>query len=281
MKKLVFTLLIFISGCSHFHYDTLSTLQDKTEQSGFYYQEISQSDLRLASFIKHPSTSSNNIHIYIEGDGHSWKNNFTPSSNPTPSNPIALKLALNDPADSIIYLARPCQFVTIKDQPACTTKLWTSHRYSKDVIQVMNHAIDQALSNMNQKRPAKIILFGYSGGGTLAALLSSKRNDVIGLVTIAANLDHKAWTEHHGDSPLFGSENAISIAHKIKTLPQIHLVGDKDTIVPTEIPASFVRQLTSKHAKLHITTGYNHHCCWVENWPTHLKFIATELVKLN
>ena len=40
----------------------------------------------------------------------SWVDRFTPSSNPTPTNPLAFKMALVDESENIIYLARPCQY---------------------------------------------------------------------------------------------------------------------------------------------------------------------------
>lgn len=50
------------------------------------------------------------IRIYIEGDGRAWESKTKLSMNPTPSNPVALKLAIVDPLKSVAYIARPGQF---------------------------------------------------------------------------------------------------------------------------------------------------------------------------
>ncbi|GAB2181920.1 hypothetical protein DLREEDagrD3_21430 [Denitratisoma sp. agr-D3] len=41
----------------------------------------------------------------------------------------------------------------------------------------------------------RLTLVGYSGGA--AALLAARCSDVVRLVTIAGNLDHRAWTRYH------------------------------------------------------------------------------------
>ncbi|NIQ12880.1 MAG: alpha/beta hydrolase, partial [Candidatus Dadabacteria bacterium] len=76
---------------------------------------------------------------------------------------------------------------------------------------------------------------GYSGGGTVAALIATRRNDVSSLTTIAANLDHAEWTRLHHISPLTGSLNAVNFIDKIENIDQLHFVGGKDKIVPKEI----------------------------------------------
>jgi len=42
--------------------------------------------------------SSKTLRVYIEGDGHAWENRNTPSTDPTPLNPISFQLALADPS---------------------------------------------------------------------------------------------------------------------------------------------------------------------------------------
>ncbi len=48
--------------------------------------------------------------VYIEGDGRAYVNRRTPSNDPTPGNPMALRLALADPSLRVLYLGRPCQY---------------------------------------------------------------------------------------------------------------------------------------------------------------------------
>jgi len=72
--------------------------------------------------------------IYIEGDGLSWIDASTPSNEPTPMDPLALKLALRDDAPSA-YLARPCQYVAEDRKKSCAQKYWTYSRFSEEVIE--------------------------------------------------------------------------------------------------------------------------------------------------
>ena len=45
---------------------------------------------------------------------------------------------------------------------------------------------------MKENRIKGIHLIGYSGGGAIAVLTASRREDVLSVRTIAANLDHSA-----------------------------------------------------------------------------------------
>jgi len=110
--------------------------------------------------------------IYIEGDGLSWITSHTPSNNPTPINPVALKLALQDKNPCIIYIARPCQYI---NNYKCKTIIWTNKRFSTKIIKSYN----EALNNIKKKyKISSYTLFGYSGGGAIATILAAKRDKV-------------------------------------------------------------------------------------------------------
>jgi hypothetical protein len=47
------------------------------------------------------------LSIYLEGDGLAWVSRTEPSRDPTPDNPIALRLAAIDSAPNVIWIARP------------------------------------------------------------------------------------------------------------------------------------------------------------------------------
>ena len=55
----------------------------------------------------------NDLNIYLEGDGLAWVSRREPSRDPTPDNPIGLRLAAIDPAPNVIWLARPCQYTCL------------------------------------------------------------------------------------------------------------------------------------------------------------------------
>lgn len=203
--------------------------------------------------------------VYLEGDGLAWQSPSTVSPDPTPVNPLALRLALRQPGGKAAYLARPCQFRDLKKSPVCEEKYWTSHRFAPEVIE----AADVAVSKLRDLAKANSVrLVGYSGGGAVAALLAARRNDVNQLITVAGNLDQAAWTGAHHLLPLAGSLNPADFASKLGALPQLHLVGGKDWIVGEEVARAFQTRFPSdRRPELKIFPDYDHRCCWVENWP--------------
>lgn len=253
-----------MSGCASFKTYDLGDVNKIALVAGFEYSVINTSSFSLASFHRGLDVLSNDdIHIYIEGDGRAWARRNKPSLDPTPDKPLVLNLAIADPAKTIIYLARPCQYLLDLNKGFCAKKLWTSHRYSTEVIDVMDQAIT-SIAGSSQN----LVLIGYSGGGTIAALLAAKRTDVVGLVTIAANLDHESWTQFHQVSKLYGSQNAIEVAQDIAEIPQVHFVGKKDINIPVNIVNSFVENQNESHkSQIQILDSFDHSCCWVGSWP--------------
>lgn len=213
----------------------------------------------LVSFETKSFKDSNIIIIYIEGDGFAWRNRKTPSKNPTPRHPVALKLALNHTSDdeNVVYLARPCQYIDLKTQPACASKYWTSHRFAPEIIISTNVAIDQLKSKYGADN---IKLVGYSGGGAVAALVAAQRDDVIKLVTFAGNLDTATWTKHHNISPLHGSLNPADYWQDLVSIPQVHYVGEYDQIVPLKVTLSYVQNFPDNQKPLSlILENYTHY----------------------
>ncbi len=235
--------------------------------AGLETRTIATGRFNIQSYTRFSQDGEGPVHVYIGGDGRAWSGLHRISSNPTPTDPVALKLAARDPSGRVAFLARPCQFVPLEAEPACAPRAWTSDRYAADVIDAMNQAIDRLLETAGQGKTKRIGLIGFSGGGTVAALLASTRHDVDWLVTIAANLDHALWTDWHGDTPLTGSLNAADVAPKLRNLPQVHFVGGKDRTVPVEVVRSYLNRLGSPNrARLVVLPGHDHQCCWEENW---------------
>ena len=203
--------------------------------------------------------------IYIEGDGFAWRTQSVPSTDPTPINPLGLKLALAHPGGNAAYLTRPCQYVGGLNGKGCNKAYWTNKRFAKGVIQ----ASDEALSVLKLRFGAHHLqLVGYSGGGAVATLLAAQRDDVVRLVTVAGNLDHRAWTEAHHISPLDGSLNPIDYWPTLTEIPQVHFVGEKDLIIGTAIAASYQKRFRApQNVSIVSLPDADHHCCWVESWP--------------
>lgn len=214
--------------------------------------------------ILQPGTAS--ARIYIEGDGLAWLSKSQPSLNPTPTDPFALKLAAKDNAPNVIYLARPCQFSGRIDGQLCEPKYWRSARYAPEVIRSYNDALNKikvqySLHNLE--------LVGYSGGGTLAALLAANRNDVTSLRTVAGNLDHKEHSRVHGVSMLSDSLNPIDYTARLSAIPQYHFIGGEDDIVPQSIYQSYAKHFSDQRClNYKIVPGKDHASDnWHSDWP--------------
>lgn len=203
--------------------------------------------------------------VYIEGDGLAWITRSRPSPDPTPVAPIGLELAFSHSDLLVAYLARPCQYTMMGDNAVCGQKYWTTHRFAPEVIAAASHAIDIL---KKETGAAKIQLAGYSGGGAIAALVAAQRDDVVGLRTVAGNLDHALWTERHFIDPLNGSLNPVDVATRISHLPQLHFVGTEDKVIPRDIAESFItKQGAAKCSEIVSVKDVDHSHGWVEHWP--------------
>ena len=218
--------------------------------------------------------------IYIEGDGRAWLRRNQVSQDPTPGHPVGFRLAVATPEGAgygVAYLARPCQFVG-RGNPDCETRLWTSHRYGRENLDAMSAAVDQLKQGAGQR----IVLVGYSGGGVIAALLAAVRNDVSGMVTVAANLDTRDWTTLHGVTPLDGSLSPVDFGQALKRVPQVHFTGGNDTIVPTSVVRSYLEGIgLPEPGHLVEVEGYDHQCCWEESWPDNFRAALAALGVLS
>ena len=243
---LQFTLLLFLfSGCSSVS-ERVEEAETLSMEHGFQKSVIKTKDFLLTTYIRFQQEGLP-VSIYIEGDGYAYAGRHRVSSNPTPKNPIGLKLALVDTTPNVIYIARPCQYIQLKDDPNCHQDYWTTKRYSIEVMDATNEAINTLKNKLGFK---KIRLIGYSGGGTVAAILATKRNDVIDLRTVAGNMDIDAFVRVHEVTPLVGSLNPVDFANTLVNIPQIHFVGEKDDIITPPITYSYIDAIREYDASL-------------------------------
>ena len=179
-------------------------------------------------------TNTHTLTIYIEGDGLAWLSEETPSANPTP-------MALHDKKNApIAYLARPCQFVLKEEWAGCRQAYWTHSRFSPEVINAMNQAVEQLKNEYHAKQ---LVLIGYSGGGTVAALIAARRADVKQLITVAAILDTDFWVRQESLTPLYGSLNPAEAWKSLLSIP----------------PAT-------KKPTIRVIPAFDHACCWATDW---------------
>ena len=209
--------------------------------------------------------------IYIEGDGYAYISKSKASSNPTPKTPVALKLAMEDRAQAVFYIARPCQYIP---EPhfgnKCRKDLWTTHRYSKEIVQSIETVLDEIKSKHGIQ---SFNLIGFSGGGNIAGLLAVKRNDVTSLRTVAGNLDNDFFTQYHNVSVMPSSLNMADYARQLSSLPQVHFVSPNDDFVPAPISQSYLSKLGDKNCTQTFTIQNTTHLNgWAAQWPELLQF---------
>lgn len=219
---------------------------DITYQKGKHYP--------MVLLNSHQPARESTAHIYIEGDGLPWRSLTRISSDPTPRNAVALNLMKYDNTHAV-YLGRPCYF-GLQSDARCSQRLWTSGRYSEEVVDEMNQAITDYLEKKNLKYA---VLVGYSGGGTLALLLANRNARIKGSLLIAPNFDIDAWVGLHGFTPLYESLNPAREVKK-HDFKEIYWFGEKDENVPL-IP--FARAAKSRsQSEVRELANANHSCCW-------------------
>lgn len=262
-KSLIIVLFtIFFIGCKN----SIPTPQERANTinalipATFQKKLIETSSYRFYS-VENIQKECTNINVYFEGDGLAWLSRSTISDNPTPINPIGFKLMIKDKTDCSIYIARACQYV---EDSKCTKKDWASHRFSQNIIDATNEAIEIIKQQYNNKT---FRMLGFSGGGAIATLISAKRDDVIQLTTFAGNLDTQKLAQIHNITPLNGSLNPADFTKKLEKIKQVHFVGAKDTIIPNEIIKSFMNRLSDKsNITIKSCDRCTHGDGWIEFW---------------
>jgi hypothetical protein len=209
--------------------------------------------------------------LFIDGDGTPWKADGTRvASDPTPRTPLALKLAVETP-DSVLYLGRPCYF-GLGPESSCSPGAWTSARYSADIV---NSMVAAATGFAEARGFSRVLLVGYSGGGTVATLMAPRMRSAVGVVTIAANLDTDAWAQLHGYAPLTGSLNPSREPPLPPSVLEWHLIGDRDANVPYLAAQRYLERVPTDRIRRYPT--FDHVCCWEEAWPSFLRQLHAEL----
>jgi pimeloyl-ACP methyl ester carboxylesterase len=209
----------------------------------------------------HPGRGT--LHVYIEGDGRAWLDSTTISRDPTPRKPLMLELMALDSRPSV-YVGRPCYF-GLADSQGCNGRHWTSDRYSPLVVASLQRVIETLVAEGDYDH---VVLFGHSGGGTLATLLASRLEQVDALVTIAPNLDVAGWTALHGYSPLAGSLDPAQTNDFPRGILQVHWLGSDDEEIPPELIEALEPRLGDGQVRIH--DGFDHRCCWSRIWPDQL-----------
>lgn len=192
--------------------------------------------------------------IYIGGEGHIWGLTGKETRNPTPINPVALHLASKDLAQNVAYIARPCQYSGMLDTSADCDPAYdgpTEKQFAPEVLAAYNTALDDIKSRYDI---TDFNLIGFSGGGTIAALLAAERKDISSLRTVAAPLG-----------------SAEKVAPALKNIPQHHFIGGQDVIVQPAALHSYLQALGETGCVDYtFIQEAEHEKGWVDKWPEFL-----------
>lgn len=268
-RLLVFLCCVgLLSACTHLPSGAQRQLQAQSllAAQGWHWQTVQAGDFDLFAAANSAMPAQTDvITIYLEGDGLAWLNMDTPSDDPTPLNPLALRLAMQQPDGTAIYLGRPCQYATPLPLQ-CTPALWTGARFSPAVV----NALDEAVSRLKlQYQARRINLVGYSGGAALVLLLAERRDDVQLLLSVAGNVDPSSWTRLHDLSPLQGSLDPLASLPQLRAGQVWLFSGEEDENIPPALASGVAARLTPQlPVTLRTLPGFNHHCCWDSIWPT-------------
>ncbi|HCI1951316.1 TPA: alpha/beta hydrolase [Pseudomonas aeruginosa] len=246
LRALTVLLGTLLAGCQ----SPREALQQLANAHGRQLEILPGQPFPLAMLAPKGTTAPTRLRVYLEGDGHAWATATQPSLDPSPHNLLVARLAVDDPTPNA-YLARPCQFVMA---PTCEPALWTDRRFSQEVVTSLSQALDQMKQRYGNR---EYELVGYSGGAALALLLAAQRDDVAQVQTLAGNLSPRLWAELKGLSPLNGSLDPLDYRSQLVSLPQRHLVGQRDTVIPSRLPDLYRRALGSpSHIEcIHILKG--------------------------
>lgn len=236
----------------------------EVKQMGLQKYTMQAGQFPLIYYTRPYNDKSNTLHIYIGGDGIPWHDKFFISEDPGPYNPMVLQLMMQDSKPSI-YLGRPCYEGQAK-MPPCEFEHWTAGRFSEEIISSMRIAIMQLLE---QDQYEKLVLIGFSGGGTLATLLAHQITQTTMLVTIAGNLDTDAWTNFHHYSSMLNSINPADLPALDVAIRQIHLQGDRDRNIPAQLTVRYTEK--QKNISIKSFPKADHSCCWLTYWPEIVK----------
>lgn len=263
LLALLLCLAALLPGCA----DRRQHAAQLAEAARFQPRRFDTKTFVLQGWLR-PGQPGGTLFVYIEGDGLAWLRANRPSKDPTPTDPIGLRLAAADPATpdmgAVLYLGRPCQYTEAGDRRGCAVRDWTSARFSERAVAALDEAVSQAKAQAGAR---SVALHGFSGGGGMAALLAERRADVVFLATVAGNLDHALWTTLHGDTPLTESLNPVDRAGATRNIPQLHVTGGKDDIVPKAILDSWCARLPGARITRVTDPQADHAGPWEAAWP--------------
>jgi len=238
---------------------------------GYHVSTVQGTQFAHAVVVPGGQKSAPTLWVFLEGDGQPWVDGGRRiARDPSPKIPLAFDLFKASPVPRA-YLGRPCYFSHAGDV-GCDSSLWTSARYGKAAVASMASALETLVGEYSTRR---VILVGYSGGGTIAYLVAPRIPAVSAVVTISGNLDIDAWTRAHRFLSLSESDNPATAPALDHRITQITIVGGRDVNVPQSSLRAFLDR--QQPQEVWIYDDHDHACCWRRDWPSILNRISDRL----
>ena len=256
MKKLLLILLL-LSSCSSTNVEDRQANLINLNNGQFSENIYRSNSFNIFSVKK--VINSNILTVYIEGDGLAWKDRFTPSPDPTPTDPVAFKLALQDKSDNVIYLARPCQYIL---SIGCNQAVWTSLQYSELILNNYKSILRELSNNYKE-----IHLVGYSGGAAIAIYLASIEDlNIKSIRTIAGNINPDEISQLLNLSGYKKTINFYSLENSIKNISQTHYYGNKDKVIPLDLHLNYSKRNLNNRCIIIEPVSATHNKGWDIFW---------------
>jgi len=271
-KRAILGLLLLLQGCAFFPGSQLFVSDQEARwlpltEAGFV--EHSPPNLPLRSWIRlHLSADATApVFLVIEADGAPWRaSGYLPPANPTPTRAVGADTAValaSEFSSSVVYLGRHCQFVAPQQADFArrcgAPRLWAGARFAPEVVADLQAWIHEMTTVFPVLQGRPWILIGFSGGGTMAALLAPRLPNVACLVTFASPLDLAKWSQVVQRSPLDESLDPADDLMALTQLPRLGFwFGEKDTVVPVASLGRFSGLLASRSTSLHLVPGTGH-----------------------
>lgn len=238
-----------------------SAARQRAAAAGLAPRQFAAGSLPLQAFVR-GGCPGQPLHVYIEGDGHAWVSSTLPSGDPTPVNPVALRLAAGDRACNVAYLGRPGQYRAGQVAP----RYWLEARFAPEVIDAYVATIEELAQ---ESAASAVHLAGYSGGGAIAALVAARlapTHPGLTLRTVAGNLDTQTWARRRRLTPLAASLNPAAAAAALADVPQLHLLGTRDRQVPSYVQEAYLAALPSPRCAQLRRIEAGHAGPWEDAW---------------
>lgn len=274
ITPLLILVVLIISGCATIPLpgNRYQKAEEIAQNAGMEKSYIKSGNFTLTIYSR-IAKPKDPLMVYVEGDGLAYLTKSRVSMDPTPADPVSLRLAAADPSSNVAYIARPGQYCR-GQIPECDEVYWTKKRFSDEVIR----SVDKAVSELKKMAGGgEIDLVGFSGGGAVVCLVAAIRNDAASIRTVAGNLDPDAVNKFHKVSPLEGSLNPMDIAGRISGIPQRHFIGGRDTVIPPSIAYDFAKKSGDfKEESVTVVSDADHHGPWNRVWG---KLLEIPLIK--